>query len=222
MSEHANTSVLFPQATTTHIYVVDDTDATRRSLGWLLDAEQMPAKLYANGVCFLTEAHIDLPGVVLLDMRMPGLTGLGVLEQLHQKQSPLAVIFLSGFADVDVVVKAMKMGAIDFLTKPYNSIQLLTLVKKALAKSEYDAQQIFIKRQVQFCYDTLSAREKEVIILLLSGQQNREIAAKFELSVKTIEGHRQQILNKMQSKNLIELIHRMNFLIQTNHFDTNM
>jgi two-component system response regulator DctR len=187
------------------LHIVDDEDVIRDSLAWLAQSRSLAARGYAGGQEFLDAlgAPDDAGDCVLLDVRMPGMNGIAVFDQLIQRGllPRLPVIFLTGHGEVPMAVDSLKRGAFDFFEKPFNDNMLMDRVEEALAASRKAA----ASAQVQARLATLSAREREVLDLILAGMMNKVVADKLGISMRTVEVHRAHIFDKMQVKTAVEL-----------------
>ncbi len=193
-------------STETIIHVVDDDTAMCESLRWLIESIGFNVKLYNGAKEFLSNYKDEAHGCLLLDVRMPEMSGLELQEQLNKLNINIPVIFITGHGDVPMAVRAMKAGALEFLNKPFNDQELLDCINRAI---EYDSQrrrssgerQVILER-----LDQLTARERQVLKQLVTGKLNKVIAADLELSIKTIELHRSNIMRKLQSRSLAQII----------------
>ena len=187
------------------LHIVDDEDVIRDALEWLAQSRGLPARGYAGGQAFLDGVStLDPEGdCVLLDVRMPDMNGIAVFDQLIGRGllPRLPVIFLTGHGDVPMAVDSLKRGAFDFFEKPFNDNQLMDRVDQALAASRAAAS----AAQVQARLATLSAREREVLDLILAGKMNKVVADELGISMRTVEVHRAHIFDKMQVKTAVEL-----------------
>lgn len=187
------------------LHIVDDEDVIRDALAWLAQSRGLPARGYASGEEFLAAARTpDLEGdCVLLDVRMPGMNGIAVFDQLAKLGlvARLPVIFLTGHGDVPMAVDSLKRGAFDFFEKPFNDNVLMDRVEEAMAASRKAAAASVIQARLA----TLSAREREVLDLILAGMMNKVVADKLGISMRTVEVHRAHIFDKMQVKTAVEL-----------------
>lgn len=189
------------------VYVVDDDASVRRSLGRLLRAAGYRVELYASAAEFLTaDRGQPGPACLVLDVRMPGLTGMEVQARLRDLQSPLAVVFISGYGDIPTSVQAMKGGAVDFLPKPYEDSQLLDAVAQAIARTRRDQKALVERRTLQERFASLTAREREVMARIATGKLNKEVADDLGTVEKTIKVHRARIFEKMRVRTLAELV----------------
>jgi FixJ family two-component response regulator len=184
---------------------MDDDESFRVSLSRLLRAAGYNVRSYLNVSDFLL-ANFDEAGCILLDVRMPGVSGLDLQETLATRRETLPIIFLSGYGDVPSTVRAMKGGAIDFLTKPVQREALLMAIENALA---HDAKERASREQFKhwhIFYGTLNPRELEVFHLLVAGKMDKEIAGELNAAERTIKGFRAQVMRKMHASSLAELV----------------
>lgn len=189
------------------VYVVDDDQGMLDSTVWLLESVGLRALPFTSGQAFLAACDDQLPACVLLDVRMPGMGGLHVQEALRQRSLNLPVIFVSGHADVPIVVRAFKAGAVDFIEKPYNEQLLLDSVQQALASRARPAGGGDARlAEVQVRLDSLTPRERDVLLPLVRGYTNREVAEQLQISVKTVDLYRSRVMKRMQAESLPELV----------------
>ncbi|MCP3752897.1 response regulator transcription factor [Pseudomonas sp. SBB6] len=184
------------------VYVVDDDQGMLDSTVWLLESVGLQALPFTSGQAFLDACDGDLPACVLLDVRMPGMGGLSVQDALRARGIDLPVIFVSGHADVPIVVRAFKAGACDFIEKPYNDQLLLDSVQDALGRARHAGP----LEAVQARIDSLTPRERDVLLPLVQGYTNREIAEQLEVSVKTVDLYRSRVMKRMQAEHLPALV----------------
>lgn len=190
------------------VHILDDDETVVDAATFLLTQAGYDVVSWSNSKTFLEQVNPFEPGVVLLDMRMPYFDGRQVHKILKQQNSVLQVIIMTAFADVDMAVNELKQGAIDFLQKPILFDQLKTALENARIRSEKRFQQY----QIQQCYDQLSEKEKEVLALIIEGNINKQIAERLNISVRTVEVHRSHIMEKMNAKNVAELIRKVDLL----------
>jgi len=188
------------------VYVVDDDQGMRDSTVWLLQSVGLEALSFAGGQAFLDACIDDGPACVLLDVRMPGLGGLAVQQLMKERGLDLPVIFVSGHADVPIVVRAFKAGACDFIEKPYSDQLLLDSVQAALERAGRARQGDQALAQVQARVDGLTPRERDVFVPLAQGLNNREIAERLGVSVKTVDLYRGRVMKRLQAGSLAELV----------------
>lgn len=188
------------------VFVVDDDDAVRGSLRMLLDSVGLTSALFPSAAAFLAEVSSEQGGCVLLDIRMPGMSGLELFEQMCAKGMRLPVIFITGHGDVPMAVRAIKKGAFDFLQKPFNDQDLLDRVQAAL-REDIARRNTNVERQ-SLCdrRDKLTPREREIMERVVAGQANKVIAIDLGLSERTVELHRAHVMEKMEVRSLAELV----------------
>lgn len=188
------------------VYVVDDDQGMLDSTVWLLESVGLQALPFTSGQAFLEACDVAVPACVLLDVRMPGMGGLSVQEALRTRGVQVPVIFVSGHADVPIVVRAFKAGAIDFIEKPYNDQLLLDSVQDALGRSSRVQVSSRQRDEVQARIDSLTRRERDVFVPLVQGYTNREIAEQLQVSVKTVDLYRSRVMKRMQAEHLPDLV----------------
>jgi RNA polymerase sigma factor (sigma-70 family) len=189
------------------IHIVDDDDSFRRALSRLLQASGFAVQAYASAGEFLLARSGEKPGCVLLDVQMPGLDGLDLHAALAQQEAPLPVVFITGHGDIPMSVRAMKTGAVDFLTKPVKREALLRAVEAALARDAEQRTAHEKSRRCRQCFESLTPREREVFHQVTAGKLNKQIAADIGAAERTVKAHRANIMEKMQVQSLAELVH---------------
>ena len=187
------------------IHVVDDDDSLRAALLDLLDAAGFEARGYGSTGEFLLHPAPDRPGCVLLDVRLPGPSGLELQDALQRQGVPLPVIFLTGHADVPTSVRAMKAGAVDFLEKPVARDTLLDALRRALARDEAQRAQRESARRQHARLAVLTAREREVFDRVVAGKLNKQIADELGVSLRTVKAYRAQLMDKLDVASAAEL-----------------
>ncbi|MBS7661081.1 response regulator transcription factor [Pseudomonas lalucatii] len=195
-----------PQQQEQLVYVVDDDQGMLDSTVWLLESVGLKALPFTSGRAFLDACEPDRNACVLLDVRMPGMGGLNVQEELRQRGIELPLIFVSGHADVPIVVRAFRAGAVDFIEKPYNEQLLLDSVQQALSRSAQPVRHDARLAEVQARLDSLTPRERDVLVPLVRGYTNREVAEQLDISVKTVDLYRSRVMKRMQAETLPELV----------------
>lgn len=188
------------------VFIIDDNPAIRDSLQWLLESVGLRAVTFARGQDFLDAFEPGQYGCLLLDVRMPGMSGLHLLEKLRQAGIDLPVIIITGYGDVPVAVAAMKGGAVDFIEKPFNEQLLLDSVQNALAQDQAQRQSRLRRQEVIQRFASLTRREEEVMKWVVEGLPNKDIAENLSVSRKTVEVHRAKVMAKMQAESLSDLI----------------
>lgn len=195
------------------VYVVDDDSAVRESLQWLLESVELNVKGFASANELLAEANEDWRGCLVVDLRLPGMSGLDLMDQLKRRGVKLPSIMITGHGDVSAAVRAMKAGAIDFIEKPFNDEILLDRIRAALAidVEQYESEEY--RREITARADRLTPREVQVMGLVVQGMLNKQVATELGLSHKTIEVHRAHVMEKMQAGSLAELV-RMSIVLE--------
>lgn len=187
------------------VYVVDDDQGMLDSTVWLLESVGLRAMPFTSGRDFLEACDANGNACVLLDVRMPGMGGLQVQEALGARGLDLPVIFVSGHADVPIVVRAFKAGAVDFIEKPYNQQLLLDSVQQALSRDERRAAD-GERASLQERLDSLTQRERDVLLPLVQGFTTKEIARQLDISIKTVDLYRSRVMKRMQAERLADLV----------------
>ncbi|MBP2293314.1 response regulator transcription factor [Azospirillum rugosum] len=179
------------------VYVVDDDPAMLHSLAWLIGSLGVPVESFASAEEFLRAVKPDRPGCLVTDVRMPGMSGLELQDTLSRAGSLLAVVVITGHADVPMAVRALRAGAVDFIEKPFNDQVLLDRVHEALEKSRRAWEEQARKAHVRSLLARLTPRERQVADLVVAGKPNKVIAAEISLSPKTVEVHRHNVMEKL-------------------------
>ena len=191
------------------VYVVDDDEAVRSSLKWLINSVDIEVQTFAGASEFLDIALPDRPACLIVDVRMPGMSGLELQRQLVDRSINLPVIVITGHGDVEMAVRAMKAGAFDFIQKPFNDQVLLDLLQSALEKHAEQSKETAERRRITARMDELTERERQVMNGIVDGESNRQIAARLGLSEKTIEFHRSKVMRKMEAGSLADLTRKV-------------
>jgi len=188
------------------VHIIDDDRMARESLQWLIESAGLPVRVYASGLDFLDSVEPSTCGCVLLDVRMPDINGMELYARLKRMGILLPVLIVTGHADVAMAVRAMKAGAYDFIEKPYNDALMLERVQSAISA---DQQQRHTQQRIMAIKaraTLLTPREQEVLQHVLRSTQNKIIAAKLGISIKTVELHRANLMTKMQARTSTELV----------------
>lgn len=188
------------------VFVVDDDEAMRDSMAWLLEANGLTVRMFASAAAFLNAYHEDMAGCLVLDVRMPGMNGLELHERLQGLHSTLPVIFVTGHGDVPMAVSALKKGAADFIEKPFNNKEILGLIEQCLAVEREQFSQRRRRAEIDKRLASLTPREREVMELMSAGRLNKQIADELGISIKTVEVHRGRVMDKMEVRSLAELV----------------
>ena len=188
------------------VYVIDDDEAMRDSLDFLLGSADFSVSLFESAQQFLDAlAGVDF-GCVVSDVRMPGIDGLELLKRLKASRSPFPVLIMTGHGDVPLAVEAMKLGAVDFLEKPFEDDRLIGMIDIALKQAESGAQTEALAAEIAARVASLSPRERQVMEGLIAGLSNKLIAREYDISPRTIEVYRANVMTKMQAGSLSELV----------------
>lgn len=188
------------------VYVVDDDQAVRDSLRWLIESIGHQVNTYGNAQAFLDDYDPDRPGCIVLDVRMPGMSGLDLQDRLRERGIQIPIIVITGHGDVPMAVRAMKSGALDFVEKPFSDQVLLERIQQALdLDSEYREKHQRI-RDIAARHASLTPREREVMDQVVAGHANKVIAYELGVSMKTVEAHRGKVMRKMKARSLSDLV----------------
>jgi FixJ family two-component response regulator len=188
------------------VHVIDDDEAVRDSISMLFDTGNIEHVVYPSAIDFLNAYNDAMCGCLVLDVRMPSMTGLELQEALNKRHSTLPIIFITGHGDIPMAVEAMRRGAFDFLRKPFGEDDLLQRVNEALKRANEVRDERNLLAEVQARFDTLSPREKEVFERIASGQANKVAAVELGISERTVEIHRSQVMRKMGARSLAQLV----------------
>ena len=191
----------------TIVYVVDDDASICQATSLLLKSNGFRVETFTRAADFLAFKHLKVPSCLLLDVRLPNINGLALQEIMAQRGVIIPIIFMTGYGDIPMSVKAMKAGAIDFLPKPFTEKKLLNAITLAISKSKIQNKKQAEKAKIKQRIDTLSPRELEVFHFVAQGMMNKNIASKRGTSLQTIKVHRGRVMQKMQAKTVTELIH---------------
>ncbi len=192
--------------TASTVYIVDDDEAVRDSLRWLLEANTYRVKAFASAEAFLSEYREDQPGVLIVDVRMPGMSGLQLQEELINRKSLMPVVFITGHGDVPMAVNTMKKGAVDFFEKPFNETELREIVSRMFEQANDNLQKFTAQREHEAMLGRLTAREQQVLERIVAGRLNKQIADDLGISIKTVEAHRANIMEKLQVTTVADLM----------------
>ncbi|MEI8399594.1 MAG: response regulator transcription factor [Alcaligenaceae bacterium] len=194
-----------PQIAST-VYIVDDDEAVRDSLRWLLEANNYRVRAYASAEAFLAEYDEQQPGVLIVDVRMPGMSGLELQEQLIARKSTMPVVFITGHGDIPMAISTMKKGAVDFLEKPFDETALREIVGRMFEQANQRLTQAKAVRQHEAMLARLTSREQQVLERIVAGRLNKQIADDLGISIKTVEAHRANIMEKLQVTTVADLM----------------
>ncbi|MDH1209940.1 response regulator transcription factor [Pseudomonas chengduensis] len=188
------------------VFVVDDDLSVREALSSLIRSVGLRVETFASAQDFLRHQRPDATACLVLDVRMPGLSGLDLQRELAHAGERIPIIFITGHGDIPMSVRAMKAGAVEFLPKPFRDEDLLDAIREALERDQVARQQRAELAEIQDKYDTLTSREREVIVLIVKGMLNKQVAAELGITEITIKVHRRRILQKMKAKSLPALV----------------
>jgi two-component system response regulator FixJ len=188
------------------VYVIDDDQAMRDSLDFLLDAAGLKARLFESAISFLEALPALGPGCIVSDVRMPNLDGLELLKRLRETNKSLPIIIMTGHGDIPLAVEAMKLGAIDFIEKPFEDDRLIGTIKAALGGAAQRYQGHAVTADIASRIASLSPRERQVMEGLVAGLSNKLIARDYDISPRTIEVYRANVMTKMQASSISELV----------------
>jgi len=188
------------------VFVVDDDEAMRRSLANLIRSVGLRVEVFASAQEFLRGKRPDVPGCLVLDVRLPGLSGLDLQQRMAEADSEIPIIFITGYGDIPMTVQAMKAGAVEFLTKPFRDQTLLDAIHQALERDRHARQQRADIAALRRRFDSLTPREREVLALVVAGLLNKQIAGELGTSEAAVKVHRQHVMEKMGADSLADLV----------------
>src|ERR1700756_4939210 len=197
------------QQTAPTVFVVDDDEGVRNSLRFLLKSVGLAAHAVGSASEFLATYRPSQPGCLVLDVRMPGMSGLELQEQLNLRGAVVPVIFITGHGDVPMAVEAMQAGAFDFLQKPFRDQDLIDRIQRALERDRANRTELGERNRIRERHETLTAREREVLAMVTSGKANKVMAADLGLSQRTVDIHRARVMEKMGASSLAHLVRMM-------------
>jgi FixJ family two-component response regulator len=188
------------------VFVIDDDISVRESLELLLHSEGWQPETFASAQEFLDRPRVFVPSCLLLDISLPGLNGLDLQKRIAVQRPEMPIIFITGYGDVPKTVQAMKAGAVEFLTKPFNDELLLTAVRQALERSRLTLAQQAEMQQIWDCFSSLTPRERQVMALVVSGLLNKQVGGELGISEITVKAHRGQVMQKMKANSVADLV----------------
>ena len=195
-----------PAAPDPIVFIVDDNDGVRETLELLFESVDQAVRSFASGREFLGAYPMGQSGCLITDVRMPEMSGLELYDEMRRRSIDLPVIFITGFGDIEMAVNAMKAGAVDFIAKPYKEQELLDRVQKAVKRSVEMKQQSDADTKARGRLALLSPRERQVLDLVVAGEPSKRIAHVLNLSLKTVEFHRANIMKKLEAKSVADLV----------------
>jgi RNA polymerase sigma factor (sigma-70 family) len=188
------------------VFVIDDDPSIRTAIKDLIEAVGMSCQTFGSGQELLGAVLPDVPRSLVLDVRLPGLSGLNLQRELTERGIHMPIIFITGHGDIPMSVQAMKAGAVEFLTKPFRDQDLLDAIEQGIERDRSARQQLMALREVRERLETLTPREREVMRLVVAGMLNKQIAVELDISEKTVNVHRSQVMQKMRADSLAELV----------------
>jgi two-component system, LuxR family, response regulator FixJ len=188
------------------IYIVDDDEGVRSSLHFLLQSVGLTGHMLASAKEFLETYKPEQPGCVILDVRMPGMSGLQLQQRLNLKGATIPVIFITGHADIPMAVEAMQHGAFDFLQKPFRDQDLLDRIHRALQRDARHRAELAQQERIRASFESLTPREREVLALMTRGKANKVMAEELGVSQRTVEVHRARVMEKTGAESLAQLV----------------
>jgi FixJ family two-component response regulator len=188
------------------VFIVDDDDAVRSSLRLLLKSVGLAAVTYGSARDFLAAWDPDQPGCLVLDVRMPSMSGLELQEELNRRGAIVPVIFITGHGDIPMAVEAMQHGAFDFLQKPFRDQDLIDRIQRAIERDARNRADLLEKDKIRGRYESLTPREREVLALVTAGKANKVMAGDLGVSQRTVEIHRARVMEKMEASSLAQLV----------------
>lgn len=187
------------------IRIVDDDEVLRESLAFMLNMAGWETQSYPDARAFLTQDALSVPGCLILDLRMPGMSGLELLLELNRRASTLPVVFLTAHGEMDTAVLAMKKGAVDFISKPVAPDKLVEAVQAAMAKQQFKNAGLASPAEIVAAWKALTDREREICMEVSKARTNREVARRLHISERTVEGHRASAFKKLSVKTVKDL-----------------
>jgi FixJ family two-component response regulator len=189
------------------VFVVDDDSSVREGLVDLISSVGLKAKAFNSAREFLRHKRPDAPACLVLDVRLPGTSGMDLQQELAKSEEPLPIIFITGHGDIPMSVRAIKAGAVEFLTKPFRDQDLLDAIQQALKADRATREQRVRAAELRRRYELLTPREREVMQFVVSGLLNKQIAGELDISEITVKMHRGQVMHKMKAQSVVELLH---------------
>ncbi len=190
----------------TLVYLVDDDEAVRDSLTWLLEGHDMTVESFDSAEKFLNVYNPNKLSILIVDIRMPGMSGIELQEVLNNQKAPIPIVFITGHGDVPMAVSTIRKGAMDFLEKPFNEKDLLNTLHKMIPLAKERMIEYTEKNQTDALLDRLTDRERQVLERIVAGRLNKQIADDLHISIKTVEAHRANLMEKLEVSNIAHLM----------------
>lgn len=191
------------------VYIIDDDEDVRRSMKFLLEGHHLTVQTFNSGSAFFDQFDQNVDGCAVIDIRMPGMSGMEVQQRLKEMHVTFPVIMLTAHADVPVAVEAIKQGAIDFVLKSASQHEIVSTIQEALRHSRTHHQEVCERNKIRNLMSTLSRRELEVVDLVIEGLTSREISERLDIKTKTVDAHRANLMRKMGATNVADLINKV-------------
>ena len=188
------------------VFVVDDDISVRNSLEWVIRFEGWQAETFSSAQEFLARSRVFVPNCLVLDVSLPGLNGLDLQQHIGDGRGEMPIIFITGHGDIPTTVRAMKAGAIEFLTKPFADDVLRDAIRNALERSRIALLHLAERQQLEERYTTLSGREQQVMALVVRGVLNKQVAGELKITETTVKKHRGRVMEKMKAQSLADLV----------------
>ena len=201
------------------VFVVDDDPQVRKSLCLIVQSVQLDVESYATAQEFLDNYHRERPGCLVLDVCLPGMSGMELQQRLVAEKVTIPTIMITAHAEVSLAVRAVKAGAIDFIQKPFSRQEMLDRIQQAISRDLEQRRTAATREQAISRLNTLSPREDQIMRLFLAGKNTKKIASKLGISAKTVDFHRWNLLKKMNAENLVELAHYVSSHVDWQHVD---
>jgi FixJ family two-component response regulator len=195
-----------PSSPTGTVFIIDDDEAVRDSLRWLLEGNGFQVQAFASAESFLMQVRSDPLGVLVVDVRMPGMSGLELHEEILRRRWRLPVVLMTGHGDVPMAVASMKRGAADFIEKPFSDTELCGIVEVHLQRAIIDQQKLASARASSERLERLTGRERQVLDRIVAGRLNKQIADDLSISIKTVEAHRANVMDKLGARTMADLM----------------
>jgi RNA polymerase sigma factor (sigma-70 family) len=193
-------------STTPTAYVVEDDESIRTLWRWLMESNGIAVRTFTSANEFIADFQPGAPGCLVLDLRLPGMSGLELQEHLKRNRVEIPIVFVTAHGDVRTAVTAIQEGAVDFIEKPFSYVQAVSIVQKAFRRDAENRERHARQAQVEARLAALTERERAVLRCVIAGKQNKVIADELEISVKTVESHRAKVMEKMEAASVAELV----------------